>query len=160
MCEPTHTPSVTDDSGAGGTYTLVVELLETATTEVGALGELTFDPGWYAYTGSALGTGGFSRVARHRELAAGQRDTRHWHLDYLLGLPAASIDAVLTSHGLDIECSTARAIDGTPVPDFGCSDCDCGSRLHYAPQRAPLLDSVRRAHERFRADGTGSKSRS
>jgi endonuclease-3 len=151
---------VTDDSGIGGTYTLVVELLETATTEVGALGTITFDPGWYAYTGSALGTGGFARVERHRELAAGERDTRHWHLDYLLGLPCASIDTVLTSHGADIECSTAQAIGGTAVPDFGCSDCDCKSHLYYAPQRAELLDTVRHAHDRFRADGSGSKSRS
>jgi endonuclease-3 len=151
---------VTDDSGVGGTYTLVVELSKRATTEVGALGERTFDPGWYAYTGSALGTGGFARLARHRELAAGGRDTRHWHLDYLLGLPAASADAVYTSHGVDIECATARAIDGIPTPDFGCSDCGCDSHLHYGPQRAPLLDSVRLAHERLRADGTGSRSRS
>jgi endonuclease-3 len=160
MWVPTHDLSVTDDSGVGGTYTLVIELLEPTTTEVGALGTLTFDSGWYAYSGSALGSGGFARVDRHRELAAGHRDTRHWHLDYVLGLPEASIDAVLTAHGVDIECSTASAIDGTPVPDFGCSDCDCESHLHHAPQRAPLLDSVRRAHDRFRTDGSGSKSRS
>jgi endonuclease-3 len=140
---------VTDDSGVGGTYTLLVDVLETTTAEVGALGTLTFDPGWYAYTGSALGTGGFSRVQRHRELAAGERDTRHWHVDYLLGLPAASVDTVVTSPDVDIECPTARALDGVPVPDFGCSDCDCDSHLHYAPQRAGLLDSIRRAHQTF-----------
>jgi endonuclease-3 len=137
---------VTDDSG-GGTYTLLVDVLEPTTAEVGALGTLTFDPGWYAYTGSALGTGGFSRVQRHRELAAGERDTRHWHVDYLLGLPAASVDTVVTSPGVDIECATARELDGAPVPDFGCSDCGCDSHLHYAPQRAGLLDSIRRAHQ-------------
>ncbi|WP_340098479.1 GIY-YIG nuclease family protein [Salinibaculum salinum] len=140
---------MTDDSGVGGTYTLLVDVLETTTTEVGALGTLTFDPGWYAYTGSALGTGGFSRVQRHRELAAGERDTRHWHVDYLLGLPTASVDTVVTSAGVDIECSTATALDGAPVPDFGCSDCGCDSHLHYAPQRAGLLDSIRRAHQAF-----------
>ncbi|WP_302082053.1 GIY-YIG nuclease family protein [Salinibaculum rarum] len=138
---------MTDDRSAGGTYTLLVELLETTTAEVGALGTLTFDPGWYAYTGSALGTGGFSRVQRHRELAAGERDTRHWHVDYLLSLPDASIDTVVTSSGVDIECSTAGALDGAPVPDFGCSDCGCDSHLHYASQRDCLLDSVRRAHQ-------------
>lgn len=156
---PAHTPCVTDDCGVGGTYTLLVELLEPTTTDVGALGTHTFDPGWYAYTGSALGSGGFARVRRHRELAAGQRDTRHWHIDYLLGLPAASIDTVLTSRDVDIECAAAGALAGTPIPEFGCSDCSCDSHLHYAPQRAGLLDSVRRAHERFCADGAGPKSR-
>lgn len=159
MWLPAHATSVTDDSGVGGTYTLVVELLDTATTEVGALGPLTFDPGWYAYTGSALGSGGFSRVDRHRELAAGQRDTRHWHVDYLLGLPGASVDTVVTSSGVDIECSTAGALDGLPISDFGCSDCDCESHLHYAPQRARLLDSVRRTHRSLRGEGAGSQSR-
>jgi Uri superfamily endonuclease len=151
---------VTDDSGVGGTYTLLVEVLESATIDVGALGTITFDPGWYAYCGSALGSGGFARVRRHRELAAGERDTRHWHIDYLLGHPAVAIDTVLTAHGVDIECATAQTIDGAPVPDFGCSDCDCVSHLQYAPQRAGLLDSIRREHDRFRVDDDTSKSRS
>mgnify|MGYP006279762943 FL=1 len=160
MCPPAFPPCVTDDSGIGGTYTLLVDVLEPTTTDVGALGTLTFDPGWYAYTGSALGSGGFTRVQRHRELAAGQRDTRHWHLDYLLAAPTASIDTVVTSPGVDIECATARALDGAPVPDFGCSDCDCDSHLHYSPLRARLLDSIQRAHERFRREKPACQSRS
>jgi len=69
----------------GGTYTLVLELDRADSIEVGALGEHRFPAGWYAYTGSAFGTGGFARVDRHYELAAGERSTRHWHIDYLLG---------------------------------------------------------------------------
>jgi hypothetical protein len=63
----------------GGTYTLLVELPEGTYLEIGALGTRTLDAGWYAYTGSALGSGGFSRVERHLELAAGERST---HLRY------------------------------------------------------------------------------
>jgi endonuclease-3 len=145
---------VTADEAVGGTYTLVVELLEAASIEVGALGTSEFDPGWYAYTGSALGAGGFSRVERHEELAAGARDTRHWHIDYLLGHSDSTIDAVLTSDGADIECAVAAAIDGDPVADFGCSDCACDSHLYYGTRRASLLESVRRAHHSHRcADG-------
>ena len=73
----------------GGTYTLLVELPECSTVEVGALGSLDLDAGWYAYTGSALGPGGFTRVQRHREMAVGERAARHWHVDYLLGDTAA-----------------------------------------------------------------------
>jgi hypothetical protein len=41
----------------GGTYTLLVELPEGTYLEIGALGTRTLDAGWYAYTGSALGSG-------------------------------------------------------------------------------------------------------
>jgi len=131
----------------GGTYTLLVELDAPATVEVGALGERAFDPGWYAYTGSALGPGGFSRVERHRELAAGERDVRQWHVDYLLGHPAASVARAVTT-AADAECRVARRVGdrcGT-VPDFGASDCDCASHLAPAPGRERLTAAVEGAH--------------
>jgi Uri superfamily endonuclease len=136
-----------------GTYTLVVTLTEAATVEVGTLGRRDLAAGWYAYTGSAFGPGGFARVERHRELAAGERDARHWHVDYLLGHHAAGVDRVVTTPGADVECAVARAVEGERVPAFGASDCDCGSHLVYGPDRAPLLWSVERAHERAHGDG-------
>ena len=132
---------------AGGTYTLVVEVPESRTLSVGALGEHRFAAGWYAYVGSALGPGGFSRIDRHRELAAGQRDTRHWHIDYLLGAPAVRVAAVERTPGLDGECRVAERVDGEAVPDFGCSDCGCVSHLFYQPREDALRESVRAAHE-------------
>ncbi|MFC6724907.1 DUF123 domain-containing protein, partial [Halobium palmae] len=71
----------------GGTYTLLFELAESTSLEVGALGTHTVPAGWYAYTGSALGSGGFARVCRHERVAAGDHDVRHWHVDYLGGCP-------------------------------------------------------------------------
>jgi endonuclease-3 len=136
----------------GGTYTLVVELRVDAGVAVGALGTLALDAGWYAYTGSALGPGGFARVDRHRELAAGERSTRHWHVDYLLGHDAATLDAVVRSRGVDAECRVAAAVGGDPVPGFGCSDCDCPSHLAFSPRRGPLVDSVTRVHRAVRED--------
>jgi Uncharacterized conserved protein len=133
----------------GGTYTLVVGLDSAVTIEVGALGERAFDRGWYAYVGSARGSGGFSRVERHRELAAGERDTRHWHIDYLLGHPAASVAGVVQTAGVDGECAVAGALDGEWLPGFGCSDCDCDSHLVYRADRAAVLASVERAHGRL-----------
>jgi len=134
----------------GGTYTLLVEVAERTDIEVGALGTYTFEPGWYAYVGSATGTGGLSRVDRHRELAAGVRDVRHWHVDYLLGDGAAAIDTVVRSSGVDAECAIAGAIDDESVPAFGCSDCNCGSHLFYSDNRARLLASVEDAHRQAR----------
>ena len=133
----------------GGTYTLVVDFDAAATIEVGALGERGFERGWYTYVGSARGPGGFSRVERHRELAAGERETRHWHIDSLLGHPAASVAGVVRTAGVDGECAVAGALDGERLPGFGCSDCDCDSHLVYQGEREAALASVERAHDRL-----------
>jgi Uri superfamily endonuclease len=158
MSAPAVARAVSEDTG--GTYTLLVELAAPATVEVGALGAVDFAAGWYAYVGSALGSGGFSRVRRHRELAAGERETRHWHVDYLLGHAAASLDAVVASAGLDVECAIAGALSAAgraAVDGFGCSDCGCDTHLAGAPARRPLVTAVARAHRG--AAGAGGRSR-
>jgi Uri superfamily endonuclease len=132
---------------ASGTYTLLVELPTDATLSVGALGDHAFPAGWYAYTGSAFGTGGFARVDRHRELAAGERDARHWHVDHLLGHPAARLVDDVRSVDRDVECAVARSLPDGPVDGFGASDCACVTHLAYAPDRDALLRAVREAHE-------------
>lgn len=138
-------------TGDGGTYTLLVNVAEDTTQGVGALGEHTFEQGWYAYVGSALGPGGFARVERHRELAAGERDTRHWHIDYLLTATPASLGEVVRTTGIDAECAIADAITGDAVPEFGCSDCGCESHLYFHPERSVLRRSVEDAHKRARS---------
>ncbi|WP_050034163.1 GIY-YIG nuclease family protein [Halorubrum halophilum] len=138
------------DRPNGGTYTLLVELAAPATVEVGALGEHRFEAGTYAYTGSALGTGGFSRVDRHRRTARGEHDVRHWHVDHLLGHPDARIDRVVRSVGADAECEVADRLPAGPVDGFGASDCDCGSHLAAAGEGGSLDEFaavVREAHE-------------
>lgn len=139
-------PTESADASAGGTYTLLVALDERVSLTVGALGERSLSPGWYAYTGSALGPGGFARVDRHRRTARGESDTRHWHVDSLLGHPAARLDAVYRSPGRDAECAVARSLPGDRVGGFGCSDCGCASHLAYAPERATLADALAAAH--------------
>ncbi|WP_440988896.1 GIY-YIG nuclease family protein [Haloarchaeobius baliensis] len=129
---------------AGGTYTLLVELDGPVTLAVGALGEVTLDSGWYGYTGSALGTGGFSRLDRHREVASGGRDVRHWHVDYLLGHEAATVRGDVRTVG-DVECDVARRLPDAVV-GFGCSDCDCTSHLTLAADEATLRAIVTEAH--------------
>ncbi|AGN02497.1 hypothetical protein L593_12790 [Salinarchaeum sp. Harcht-Bsk1] len=131
----------------GGTYTLLVALDGRRRIEVGALGEITFDHRWYAYTGSALGPGGFSRVDRHREMAAGERDVRHWHVDYLLGHPGTTIDAVWTTPGADRECAIAADLPGDQVAAFGASDCECATHLVGADERATLADAIADVHD-------------
>ncbi|WP_435178339.1 GIY-YIG nuclease family protein [Halorussus sp. AFM4] len=135
-----------------GTYTLLAELAEDATVAFGAAGERALSAGWYAYTGSAFGPGGFARVERHRELAAGERDARHWHVDYLLGRPASRVAEVVKTRDEDVECAVNRAIEADDraateaVAGLGASDCDCDSHLQFAPERESLARAVRRAH--------------
>lgn len=143
----------------GGTYTLVVELPTAADIVVGALGPQQFDAGWYAYVGSALGTGGFSRVDRHRELAAGERDTRHWHVDYLLGHPESRLDSAVTTEGVDGECVVATTLDQPAVTGFGCSDCDCVTHLSVASTRDELLAEIEAAHDSLAGQTTRTQFR-
>jgi Uri superfamily endonuclease len=128
-----------------GSYVLIVDCDSPVDIEVGALGEIIFD-GAYAYVGSAFGPGGLSRVDRHQELAAGDRDTRHWHIDYLLGADSTGLAAVETYPERDIECALATALREAgcePVAAFGASDCDCRSHLWGADTASTLRRIVR-----------------
>ncbi|AFD00739.1 hypothetical protein Mtc_1999 [Methanocella conradii HZ254] len=132
-----------EDAGKG-TYTLIMSLKAPRRLKVGALGELYFDEGYYAYTGSALGSGGFARVQRHRAVADGKNRVRQWHIDYLL--PYVEIVEVVTSPRP--ECAVAAEIDRhlARVPRFGCSDCQCPTHLHFSENLNKMMDAVKKAH--------------
>jgi endonuclease-3 len=131
----------------GGTYSLVIEIPRAIDLSIGALGRQELPAGWYAYTGSALGSGGFARVDRHRRVAAGDHDVCHWHVDYLLGHDATAIEDIVRADGRDIECDVAGALPEGPVDGFGASDCDCGSHLAHADSRTALRDRIAAAYD-------------
>ncbi|MEA1929941.1 MAG: GIY-YIG nuclease family protein [Euryarchaeota archaeon] len=125
-----------------GSYLLVIECEQATDIEVGALGTRAFDTGHYAYAGSAFGPGGLSRVDRHRRIAAGDHDVRHWHIDYLLGAEATRLATVETFPDRDLECELATALAEAGcdrVDAFGASDCDCPSHLWGPTDRSRLL---------------------
>lgn len=147
--------------GAGdappGTYVLIFGVDPAATIDVGALGAVEFPSGAYAYVGSAFGSNGLGRVDRHRRVADGSHDVRHWHVDYLGGHAAASLDSVVAAPHADVECrlatelrtrATGQVSDGTAVPisGFGASDCDCPAHLVAGADadrlRAAAVDAV------------------
>lgn len=119
-----------------GTYLLLARLNREVNIQVGKLGMFSFDAGWYAYAGSALGPGGLrARLARHA-----RADKRlHWHIDYLL--QHAVLETVWhAAYPERLECAWAAAIRNlpgaqTPVPGFGASDCRCTSHLVFLPLR-------------------------
>ncbi len=125
-----------------GTYVLAIDVDRPIAVEVGALGEYEFEAETYAYVGSAFGPGGFARLDRHRELARGERDVRHWHVDYLLGHEATTLVATVRYPDADQECELAGALPGESVPEFGASDCDCPTHLLETPGLETLLGAA------------------
>ncbi len=120
-----------------GTYILILELPDSHTVEVGSLGAVIFEKGYYLYVGSAL-VGLRTRLQRH--LRANKR--LHWHIDYLL--PYGRIREIWYHRGSKRhECAWADALQrmsGTEpsrVP-FGASDCDCHTHL-FCSETFPRL---------------------
>jgi Uri superfamily endonuclease len=120
-----------------GVYVLVVEAH--GEIEVGRLGSQRF-AGTYLYVGSALGPGGFRRIARHRDVAEGRNQTRRWHIDHLLSLGQLR-KAFLAEmdQGLGLECALAAELAKRAEPvieGFGASDCRCKTHLFRLPSGA------------------------
>ena len=115
-----------------GTYILILRSDITASVEIGRWGQLQLCPGYYAYIGSAFGSGGLrARVSRH----CGSAKKMHWHIDYLRR--HTRLVSVWYSHsGSRLEHEWAgllsRTADAQPVAGFGCSDCACSSHLFYS----------------------------
>lgn len=130
-----------------GTYTVLFRAERNRTIAFGAAGDRELDRGYHAYTGSAWGPGGLSRVDRHRRLAVGAEDTRHWHVDSLLGGDGITLRAVFTADHVDRECEIAGALDGTPIEGIGATDCDCTAHLVFNSECDPLVTSIQRAYE-------------
>ena len=128
IADPRFTPAlhVWPDAGV---YQLFVRLRRSAILRVGSLGRVRFAAGTYIYTGRAS-RGLRARVLRH--LQGGRR--RHWHIDYLLAAPAASVvRMLLASTDPEDECRVNRstADEGWIVaPRFGASDCRSGCPAH------------------------------
>lgn len=121
-------------AGGRGTYVLVLRLDARKTLTVGRLGGCDFEPGYYAYVGSACGPGGLrARLAHHAVRSA----RPHWHIDYLR-LEAEPVEAWISTNRA--EHAWASAVGNTdamrPVcAGFGTSDCRCLTHLFHASAR-------------------------
>jgi len=95
--------------------------------KIGSLGKITFPAGMYAYVGSAQNNLE-ARVKRHLR----KEKRLYWHIDYLLTSTNTCITHVYYLTGdKTYECQTAQFIakHSKPIPNFGCSDCNCPSHL-------------------------------
>jgi len=120
-----------------GTYILVINLRKNSEIQIGSLGYILFNRGFYFYVGSAMGTANSStlvnRVKRH--LSSTNNKKIHWHIDYLLANTNSSIRRLyLIPSTKRWECTISNELmdisDGY-IKDFGSSDCNCKSHLYY-----------------------------
>ena len=122
-----------------GSYSLLLEIKESNSVEVGVLGKIELLKGFYVYNGSAFGPGGLKRVQRHKK-KSGQQKGCHWHIDYLLTLRNSQIVEVFTKESSHHECSLSKDMKRVFdfIEDFGCSDCGCVTHLFYSRDRKEL----------------------
>ena len=112
-----------------GSYILLIELEEETEIEIGT-GKKRLEKGFYTYFGSAFGPGGLKRIERHREVSKGERDVKHWHIDYLSGLETSEFIEAVRFPEKDIECDLSSEAE-KKIEGFGSTDCGCKSHLGY-----------------------------
>jgi Uri superfamily endonuclease len=125
-----------------GTYILVLFLLDVKNIKIGKLGLFMLPRGYYAYVGSAFGSGGLSGRLRHHQRVAKHP---HWHVDYLRKV--ASLEAIWVQES-DVrrEHEWAEILGNMPgvtipIARFGSSDCTCTAHLFYLGIMPPVLET-------------------
>lgn len=124
-----------------GIYGLLMHSSGGGALQIGKLGKLSIEPGFYLYLGSAHGPGGIkARVSRY----LGSFRRLFWHIDYL--------QAVLSVQELwfsfvdsKFEHQTAECLSKLPdwrIPliGFGSSDCNCLGHLFHHHGRVSVLE--------------------
>ena len=136
-----------------GTYILIARVLQMKRLGIGSLGEFEITPGFYAYVGSAFGSGGLrARISHHLESTA----EPHWHIDYLLSVDTP-VEVWLTTADRKLEHRWAELLEDAPgfrVPilRFGSSDYrrSTTSHLFYSKRRPSFRwfrDQIRSSFE-------------
>ena len=130
-----------------GTYALGMRCSSDQQVEVGKLGSLRLQSGFYVYVGSAFGPGGLkARIAHHVKIS----ERPHWHIDYLH--PALDLTEIWFTHdsrhrehqwaGVLANLSGATI----PISGFGASDCRCNSHLFFFDSPPSGAGFCRRVH--------------
>jgi Uri superfamily endonuclease len=129
---------------AKGTYILIAQVSDMKCLQIGSLGQFNIVPGFYAYVGSAFGSGGLrARIGHHLESTA----EPHWHIDYLLQV-AIPIKVWFTTADRKLEHHWAEMLEDAtgfraPIPRFGCSDYHRSRASHlFYSKRHPSFQKV------------------
>jgi Uri superfamily endonuclease len=115
-----------------GTYALLLSSASNGVIQLGRLGDLQLQPGFYVYVGSALGPGGVrARLSHHIRHA----EHPHWHIDYLR-FHTMLEEIWFCYEPKSREHDWARCFAGmrgasVPMVGFGSSDCGCETHLSF-----------------------------
>lgn len=141
-----------------GTYALILEVDMPFEIEVGRLGLLSGNKGYYIYCGSAFGPGGVKARTTHH-LKYSQRP--HWHIDYLRKVAPIkeiwySYDLINREHDWAGVLFKSEEIS-IPFIGFGSSDCSCSSHLLFTRQKPSFHRFIRNVHAQIADHGTVSR---
>lgn len=125
--------------GNKGAYIVWLKPEKLTQIEVGKLGTMALQPGYYAYVGSAMGPGGVrARLQHHLRIAARPR----WHIDYLrAACQVCRLWYVVTDAKVERQWAAALAsLPGATVAlsGFGASDHPGATHLFHF-QAVPSL---------------------
>jgi Uri superfamily endonuclease len=129
---------VTELPETKGTYVLIASVAQMKRLEIGRLGPYDIVPGFYAYVGSAFGSGGLrARIGHHLESTA----EPHWHIDYLLAI-AEPVEIWFTVANQKLEHHWAALLkEGpqfrVPILRFGSSDYHRSRSSHLLYTKRP-----------------------
>lgn len=133
-----------------GNYVLLLHLPHNQQLTIGKLGDFDFPAGWYAYVGSAFGSGGLVGRLKHHLKPVEQP---HWHIDYLR--QAAQVKEIWLSPDTESHeqawVDLMLAIPGATffIEGFGASDSTRESHLIYFDVRPSLEDFAVGVRARF-----------
>ncbi len=132
-----------------GMYLLVLFLRRRRCLSIGRLGRIIFPRGFYVYVGSAM-NGLEKRIERHRRV----RKRPHWHVDALRAVSEFySAFPIRSSDRLECEIAGALSQIGEwKIPDFGSTDCLCGTHLFGFIGDPSHRTDFHRILQRFRMD--------
>ena len=133
--------------GDRGSYLLVLELGKEKLIEIGRLGKVLFQKGYYIYVGSAMNNLS-ARIKRHRQ----KRKKMHWHIDYLTQEADGLLSLPIRSSQRH-ECEIAEALSSimkSGPPGFGSSDCHCLTHLFRSEKNPLHIEGFHDVLQRFR----------
>ena len=118
---------------------MLIELLEDSEIQIGKLGRIGFQEGFYAYVGSAMNNLE-KRIERHIR----KEKRLFWHIDYLLE-NAEVREVIYAESSKREECRLAKNLEKyfNPVRGFGSSDCKCKSHLFFSDNLEDLRSKAR-----------------
>ncbi len=141
-----------DLSAEKGSYVLIAFVSQVKRIEIGRLGGFIVLPGFYAYVGSAVGSGGLrARLGHHLQSTT----SPHWHIDYLLQV-AEPVEIWYAISSQKLEHHWADLLEKAPqfripILRFGSSDYhrSRSSHLFYSKRRPAFAWFRQRLEEQF-----------